>query len=136
MSDGSKSLEQSIQDARKVLNARLARKRKLDDRGRYITASLVLRVADDDPALARRIREIVSRGVKNDRDHAAVASTLERLAEAEQKSQQAPGTEPDPEAQPRPAGEGHDRHAADGHDPHRAHYYEGRDRDDGHRPYG
>lgn len=79
MTDGSKTLDQQIEDARRVLGARLEKRRRLEDRGRYITASLVLRVADDDPVLARRIHEIVSRGVRNDRDRAAVGSMLERL---------------------------------------------------------
>lgn len=81
-----KTLDQKITAAQKQLDGYVAKKRKLEERGRHIVASLVLKTADTDPALARRIREIVDRGTKGDRDRAAIASALERLREAEANS--------------------------------------------------
>ena len=75
----SKSEQQLVEEAQRLLDVRLGKLRKLEDRGRYVVASLILRAAEDDPALACRIREIVDHGVKKDRDRAAVDSVLGHL---------------------------------------------------------
>ena len=78
-----RTLDQQIEDARRILDARVAKRRKLQDRGRYIIATLLLKTAENDSNLDKRIREVVARGVKNDRDRAAVEAILGSLGKSQ-----------------------------------------------------